>query len=245
MEKIKESSKSATSGIDEKEIKHWVTIHIMGKPYRCPAALTVMQAMEFAGYRLTRGVGCRAGFCGACTTIYRTVGDYKLKTGMACQTRVEDGMYLVQLPFVPAEKPTYDIAKERRDIGTLFRYFPEVNRCVSCNACTKVCPQNIEVMDCIQALIRGDFKSASENSFDCIQCGLCAVRCPVDIVHYNVFQLARRLHAKHGVTSEPHLKKRVDEINQGKYNEELERTLKLSKEELVERYRNRDMKLDG
>lgn len=243
MERIRESSKSATSGVDEKSVEHWVAIYIMGKPYRVPVALTIMQAMEYAGYRLLRGVGCRAGFCGACSTIYRTKGDYKLKTGMACQTRVEDEMYLVQLPFVPAEKPSYNIAKESADVNTLFRYYPEVARCVSCNACTKICPQDIEVMDCIQALIRADFKFAADNSFDCIQCGLCAARCPVDIVHYNVFQLARRLYAKHEMPLEPNLSKRLEEIDHGKYSSEIERLVKLDKEELVEIYRKRDMKL--
>jgi len=244
MESIRESSKSATTGMDERDVQHWVQLYIMGKPYRVPAALTIMQAMEFAGYRLLRSVGCRAGFCGACSTIYRTKADHKLKTGMACQTRVEDGMYLVQLPFVPAEKPSYDIEKEKDDMNTILKYYPEVARCVSCNACTKVCPQDIEVMDCIQALIRGDFKFAADNSFDCVQCGLCAARCPVDIVHYNVFQFARRLYARYEVPLEQHLSSRLKEIDQGKYIGELEKLATLSRDELVELYRKREMKLD-
>ena len=31
--------------------------------------LTIMRAMEYAGYQLVRGCGCRNGFCGACATI--------------------------------------------------------------------------------------------------------------------------------------------------------------------------------
>ena len=30
-----------------------------------PEDLTIMNAMEYAGYRLVRGCGCRHGFCGA------------------------------------------------------------------------------------------------------------------------------------------------------------------------------------
>ena len=75
MEKIAESNKSVTTGIDEKDIEHWVKIYVMGKEYRVPAVLTVMQAMEYAGYRFIRSCGCRAGFCGACSTVYRTKDD--------------------------------------------------------------------------------------------------------------------------------------------------------------------------
>ena len=149
MDRIAESNKSVTTGIDEKDIKYWVTIYIMGKAYKVPAGLTIMQSMEFAGYRFVRSAGCRAGFCGACATVYRKAGDYKLQTAMACQTRVEEGMYLVQIPFAPAEKATYDINKEKYDIGVLFKHYPELARCVACNTCTKSCPQELEVMDYI------------------------------------------------------------------------------------------------
>ncbi|MGQ9667488.1 MAG: 2Fe-2S iron-sulfur cluster binding domain-containing protein, partial [Anaerolineae bacterium] len=48
-----------------------IPVYIMGKQYNVPPGLTIMKAMEYAGYRLVRGVGCRAGFCGACATVYR------------------------------------------------------------------------------------------------------------------------------------------------------------------------------
>ena len=53
MDTIAESNKSVVSGIDEKDIEHWITISILGSEYKVPAGLTIMQAMEFAGYRLT------------------------------------------------------------------------------------------------------------------------------------------------------------------------------------------------
>jgi hypothetical protein len=46
--------------------------------------LTIMNAMEYAGYQLVRGCGCRNGFCGACATIYRIAGQNQLKTCLAC-----------------------------------------------------------------------------------------------------------------------------------------------------------------
>lgn len=236
MEEIKRQSRAVVKGVDEEKIEHWVTIYIMGKPYRVPAALTIMQAMEYAGYRFIRSCGCRAGFCGACSTLYRKKGDYKLKAAMACQTQVEDGMYLVQIPFAPAEKALYDINKESYTPSVLVKYYPEIMRCVACNTCTKSCPQELEVMDYIQAAIKGDIAQVAELSFDCIQCGLCAIRCPAEIVHYHVAQLARRIYGKYGRPEEKNLKKRVEEIEEGKFNQEFEKIMALNIDELKKLY---------
>ncbi|MBN2198618.1 MAG: (2Fe-2S)-binding protein [Candidatus Aminicenantes bacterium] len=244
MDRIAESNKAVTTGVDEKDIKSWVTIYVMGKAYKVPAGLTIMQAMEFAGYRFIRSCGCRAGFCGACGTIYRKIGDYKLHAVMACQTRVEDGMYLVQIPFAPAYKATYDIQKEKYEVGTLFKYYPELARCVSCNTCTKSCPQGLEVMDYIQDAIKGDFEKVAHESFDCIQCGLCAVRCPAELVHYNIAQLARRMFGYHGNKEPELLTARLEEIEKGKYKKDWEKLLKASIEELKKLYAERVREAD-
>lgn len=244
MDRIAESNRSITSGIDEKDIKNWVNIYIMGKAYKVPDGVTIMQAMEYAGYRFVRSAGCRAGFCGACATVYRKAGDYKLQTAMACQTRAEDGMFLVQIPFAPAEKAVYDIKKEKYDGNVLYKYYPTIARCVSCNTCTKACPQDLEVMDYIQASIRGDFEAVAEESFDCIQCGLCAIRCPAEIVHYHVGQLARRMYGHYGCPAPEHLKKRVKEIKDNKFSSEFEKLLKKSKKELEKMYAQREREKD-
>ena len=88
----------ATAAVDVKMIP----IFVMGKKYDVPDSLTIMKAMEYAGYQYIRGCGCRGGVCGACSTVYRKPGDYKIYTGLACQTVVEPGMYLTQIPFYPA-----------------------------------------------------------------------------------------------------------------------------------------------
>lgn len=237
MKKIAESNKSVTTGVDDNAIEHWLKIYIMGDEYIVPADLTIMQAMEYAGFRFTRSCGCRAGFCGACSTVYRTKNDYKLKTAMACQTRVEDGMYLVQIPFSPAEKVPYDIEKEQYDSHVFIKYYPEIARCVSCNSCTKACPQDLQVMDYIQAALRGDFKRLTELSFDCIQCGLCAIRCPAEIVHYNVAQIGRRMYARYGIEKEKNIEKRFKEIGDKKFDKEFEKLLILNPEQMKEKYK--------
>jgi formate hydrogenlyase subunit 6/NADH:ubiquinone oxidoreductase subunit I len=238
LERIAEANRPVTTGLDGSSIENWVTIYIMGRAYKVPADLTIMQAMEYAGYRFIRSCGCRAGFCGACATIYRKEGDYKLKGALACQTRVGEGMYLVQIPFAPAEKPAYDIKAEKYNGNTLLKYYPEIARCVSCNTCTKACPQDLLVMEYINAAIRGDFEKVAKESFDCISCGLCAVRCPAEIVHYGMAQLARRLYGRYGLPQEENVNRRVKEIDEGKYEEEFERVMKLSQDELKEIYVN-------
>ena len=237
MEEIAKANKSVIKGVDKKDIEHWATIYIMGKAYRVPADLTIMQAMEYAGYKFIRSCGCRAGFCGACSTIYRLKGDYKLQTAMACQTRVEDGMYLVQLPFSPAEKPIYDIDAVEYEENSFLQIFPEIARCVSCNTCTKACPQDLEVMDFIQAALRGDFKKVAELSFDCIQCGLCAIRCPAEIVQYNVAQFGRVMYGKYGFKENESLKKMVKEIKEGEFDKEFKKLLSLSGNKIVDAYK--------
>ena len=76
-------------------MENMVNVYFFGKKYSVPADLTIMTAMEYAGYTLKRGCGCRHGFCGACATIYRIKGKNELKTCLACQTQVEEGMYVL------------------------------------------------------------------------------------------------------------------------------------------------------
>ncbi len=221
-----------------------IEVFVMGKSYKVPAGLTIMKALEYAGYRYIRGCGCRAGFCGACSTIYRIEDEQKLGFDLACQKVVEDKMYLVQLPFVPAYKAEYDIEKIRPKESTILEFYPEIARCVSCNTCTKSCPQDIEVMKYIQRAIRGEIAKCAEISFDCIQCGLCAMRCPADIKHYHVSQLARRLCGKYIDTKSKNLAKRLKEIENRKYDTEIDKLIKMDKKEIMEMYNNRKIEAE-
>ena len=231
-----------TEGVEEKA--RTFEVFIMGKSYKVPAGLTIMKALEYAGYRYIRGCGCRAGFCGACSTIYRIENEQKLGFDLACQKVVEDKMYLVQLPFVPATKAEYDIEKLKPTESTVLEIYPEIARCVSCNTCTKSCPQDIEVMKYIQRAIRGEIAKCAEISFDCIQCCLCAMRCPADIKHYHVSQLARRLRGKYLDTRSKNLSKRLKEIENRKYDTEIEKLIKMDKKEIMELYKNRKIEAE-
>ncbi len=218
-----------------------IPIYIMGKKYEVPSSLTIMRAMEWAGYRLIRGAGCRSGFCGACATVYRIKGDYRLRIGLACQAVVEPEMYLAQIPFFPAEKAIYNIEELKPTPEQLFQIYPEILRCLSCGTCTKACPQEIEVMDYMADAMKGDIVSVASKSFDCIMCGLCAARCPAEEAQYNVAILCRRLYGKYLAPKSQHLRERIEEIEADKFDEELAKLKSMGKEELQQKYKERDI----
>lgn len=231
---------SKTKSETKQEVLPMIKIYIMGQAYEIPAGLTIMKAMEYAGFKITRGAGCRAGFCGACSTVYRKEGDFHIYAALACQTLAESNMVLTQLPFLPAPKSRYKIEELTPTANTILRFYPEVARCLSCNACSRVCPQDINVMDYVQDCLHGDIDKAAEESFDCISCGLCTIRCPAEIPQYHVAMLARRLHGKYTLGTPPQLIKRVDEIESGNYEKGFDELIKLDKTGLKARYMKRD-----
>jgi succinate dehydrogenase/fumarate reductase-like Fe-S protein len=233
-----ESNKSDTTEVEEASL---IPVYIMGKRYMVPPTLTIMKAMEYAGYKLIRGVGCRGGFCGACATTYRIKGDPKLYFGLACQTVVEPEMYLAQIPFFPAQRSSYDITEMQPTPTTLFSTYPELLRCLGCGACTKACPQDLDVRQYMAAGMKGDIATMADLSFDCIMCGLCAARCPAEEAQYNIAILARRLYGRYLAPRSAHLQDRLEEIKAGKFDSTLEELKELDREELVERYKAREI----
>ncbi len=217
-----------------------VTIYIFGKRHKVPKTLTVQKAMEYVGYRFIRNCGCRGGVCGACLITYRIRGNYKLENALACQTSVEEGMEITQVPFVPAKKSLYDL-KEIPDVEAAVKeYYPEVFRCLACNTCTKACPQDIEVMEYIQAIIKGEYQKASELSFPCIMCGSCVARCPAEISQPNVSLLVRRIFVRQSLPVPENVSRRVEEIKQGKFDQIIDELVDMDIERIKEIYSQRE-----
>lgn len=226
---------------DKEQVPERVPVYIMGKRYDVPPSLTIMKAMEWAGYELVRGVGCRGGFCGACATAYRVKGDARLRFGLACQTVVKPEMYLGMIPFFPVERAGYDMAELKPEASTLFQTYPEILHCLGCGTCTKACPQELDVKGYMAAAMRGDIAAVANMSFDCIMCGLCAARCPAEEPQYNIALLARRLYGRYLSPRSEHLHRRVTEISQGQYDAALAELKEMGTEALKERYTSRDM----
>ena len=218
-----------------------VTVFISGARHEVPRHTTIMRAIEYAGHQIIRGAGCREGFCGACATIYRLPGDYKIHSGLACTTLVEDGMSLTQIPAVPSERVVYDIEELEPTVGTIQQLYPVVFRCVSCNTCTKSCPQGLSVMDYVQAAKRGDIATVMDLSFDCVSCALCSLRCPSEIIQHKVGILAKRLYGRYLRKDSPELTQRIQEIKDGVFDGEYEELMSMKHRDLVDRYYARDI----
>ena len=218
-----------------------VNIFLFGKKYQVPETLTIMKAMEYAGYQLVRGCGCRNGFCGACATLYRIKGQTELKTCLACQQQVEEGMYVATLPFFPLVKQVYDIQKVKPTEQIMMQLYPEIYSCIGCNACSKACPQSLKTMQYIAYAQRGEYEKCAEESFDCVMCGICSSRCPAGISHPQVAILARRLYGKYIAPETKHLLDRVAEINNGEHDESVNKIMNTPVEEQKRLYNTREI----
>jgi len=226
------------------EEERQVPIFVMGKRYDVPASLTIQKALEYAGYQLIRGCGCRGGICGACGTVYRFPNSYRIEVGLACQTVVQPDMYITQIPFFPGNKAVYDIETLPAEGGTIAALYPEVFKCVGCGTCTRSCPMDIDVLGYISKAIQGDLKAVAEGSFDCVMCGLCAARCPSEEVQYNIAILARRLYGRYIAPKAEHVTQAVKAVESGVYDKALKDLMKKNMDELKKLYKDLEIEPD-
>ena len=223
------------------ESPRMVDIYVMGKHYAVPEGLTILTALEYCGYRIIRGCGCRAGFCGACATIYNFKNDPLLRYDLACQKTVEQDMYLTQIPFFPAVKAQYDLEQIKAAGDQVLALYPDIVKCFGCNTCTKTCPQELEVMWYMSDALRGDIHEVAVKSFDCVMCGLCAARCPQGLVPYNVAILCRRLYGRYLAPTSKHLDQRIADIESSKCDSDVEKLKKADEKELRRLYAEREI----
>jgi succinate dehydrogenase/fumarate reductase-like Fe-S protein len=218
-----------------------VNVFIFGKKYEVPESATIMSAMEYAGYKLVRGCGCRCGFCGACATIYRIKGQRELKVALACQTQVVNDMYIATLPFFPLIKQIYEIKDIKPDERIMMSLYPEIYSCIGCNACTKGCPQELNTMQYIAYAQRAEYAKCARESFDCVMCGICSSRCPAGISHPQTALLARRLYGKYIAKPTEHLEKRVTEIANGDWENPVNEMMNHPIDKIKELYNTREI----
>jgi ferredoxin len=218
--------------MDKTEIENLINVEIMGKRYRVPEGISVVQAYWYTGHEAIRGIGCLGGVCGACSTAYRTRNNYELKTGLGCQLLVEEGMSFSLVPNYPVHRATYHLEEIRDPKQELFKYFPEASMCRNCNACTEACPQGINVREGLWKTVFGDFEGAANEFMSCVMCGLCVPVYIADIASNQVGLYARRTFGVFYAKRPERLKKRIQEIENGKYESEWKKILELKEEEL-------------
>ena len=150
-------------------------------------------------------------------------------------------MYVATLPFFPLEKRAYDMETIQPDTQLMMHLFPEIFACVACNSCTKSCSRSLNTMQYIAYAKRNDIEKCAQASFDCVACGICSARCPANISHSLVGLFARRLRSKYLVPASEHTRQRIDEINNGKFDESVDALMKIPLEELQALYNARDI----
>jgi len=222
-------------------MENMVNVFFDGKKYVVPGDLTIMTAMEYAGFALVRGCGCRHGFCGACATIYRVAGHNQLHFVLACQQQVAEGMHIATLPFFPLARKDYAIEDLTAAPSVMMGLFPEIFACVGCASCTKSCSRQLGVMQYIAYAKRNDLEACAHESFDCVGCGICAARCPAGISHPLVGLLARRLTGKYIMPKSAHTEERAADIAAGKFNEQISEVMANSIDQMRELYNARDI----
>jgi ferredoxin len=199
-----------------------VSVTISDHPCQVPHGITAIQALWYAGERPIRGIGCLGGSCGACVFSYRVGQDPAIKTGLACQTLVEEGMAFSFAPLAPPAKPpaSYTLQELEPTKEQLARFYPEARRCTNCMACNLVCPQGIDARALVRRSTAGDFNDAAERYTTCIMCGLCQTVCDVNIAPQRVGLFAHRAVAR-TLDVPAQLAIRIEEIRAGRYEAEL------------------------
>ena len=218
-----------------------VPVFFMGKRYEVPSSLTIQKALEYAGYQLVRGCGCRGGICGACGTLIRYPDSYKIEVALACQTVVQPNMYIAQLPFFPGNKATYNIDELEPNASVFTALYPELYKCIGCGTCTRSCPMDIDVLGYISKAIQGDIAAVAKGSFDCVMCGLCSGRCPAEEVQFYIAILARRLYARHMQPKAEHLARAIHSIEAGQWTAGIAQLKGMDVDTLKKVYSEREM----
>lgn len=196
-----------------------ITIGLDGTHHQVASGKTILVALEEIGLRFVRGVGCRGGVCGACTVLYRLPHAHELTAGLMCQDEVKEGMEILSLPYVPQKKALHHLTLAPGDDPEyrVLSLYPEVNNCVMCGECTRLCPVGIDVMAFVGMIKRGDLRGAAQLSFTCVQCQACALRCPSSISQPNAALAARRFHGRFREAPAEHLAKSLEKSKSETY----------------------------
>lgn len=183
-------------------------ITLLGCEYEVPEGITVSDAFEYAGIKTFHGKGCKNGFCGACAVLYRTQKDSTVKACLACQTKAEDGMCVASIPGFETENSRYSSSR----YDTLLSLYPEINSCIECGICTKLCPKGIDTKKLVNYARSGDTALAAKISASCIMCGACAEKCPKGIKPYSLGMFSRRFEGSKKSLKNKSIKGLIDKL---------------------------------
>jgi succinate dehydrogenase/fumarate reductase-like Fe-S protein len=196
-----------------------VCLSIEGHQVEAPANCSILQAFVHAGQTLVQGVGCMGqGVCGSCRVMVRRSGEQEVKTALACETLIEDGMQVAFLDYFTASaRHAYrieDVGDSWQALRTISEIFPEAAHCRHCSGCDRACPKGLDVQRGVKLAVEGKLAASSEVFDECVMCNLCTLACPEHIRPNHLGLFVRRMIA--AVTLRPaNLMRRLQQIESG------------------------------
>ena len=196
-----------------------VRLTIEGRAIAAPAGSSILQAFVYVGATLVEGVGCMGqGVCGSCRVMVRRAGSQEVKTELACETVVEDGMQVAFLEYFSSyDRRVYrieDIGDSWGALSKIGEVFPEAAHCRHCSGCDRACPKGLEVQRGVNLATSGELLAASRVFDECVMCNLCTLACPEHIRPNHLGLFVRRMIAT--LTLRPaDLMRRLQQIERG------------------------------
>ncbi|RQH04406.1 2Fe-2S iron-sulfur cluster-binding protein [Paraburkholderia dinghuensis] len=196
-----------------------VSLSIEGRELEAPSNCSILQAYVHAGQTLVEGVGCMGqGVCGSCRVMVRRSGDQEVKTVLACETLVEEGMQVAFLDYLatPA-RHVYrmeDLGDSWQALRTMSEIFPEASHCRHCSGCDRACPKGLEVQRGVNLAVEGRLNASSQVFDECVMCNLCTLACPEHIRPNHLGLFVRRMIASNSLRP-ANLIRRLQQIESG------------------------------
>jgi succinate dehydrogenase/fumarate reductase-like Fe-S protein len=194
-------------------------LSIEGRQIEAPANCSILQAFMHAGETLVEGVGCMGqGVCGSCRVMVRRSGEQEVKTELACETLIEDGMQVAFLDyFTPSVRHVYrieDIGDSWQALRKIGEVFPEASHCRHCGGCDRACPKGLDVQRGVNLAVDGELAASSQVFDECVMCNLCTLACPEHIRPNHLGLFVRRMIATLALRP-ANLMRRLQQIESG------------------------------
>lgn len=197
-----------------------IRLSIEGRQVEAPADCSILQAYVHAGETLIEGVGCMGqGVCGSCRVMVRRSGEREVKTALACETLIEEGMQVAFLEYFTqsSARHTYrmeDVRDSWQALPIINEVFPEASHCRHCSGCDRACPKGLEVQLGVNLVVEGKLSAASQVFDECVMCNLCTLACPELIRPNHLGLFVRRMIASHSLRP-ANLMRRLQQIESG------------------------------
>lgn len=88
-----------SSAPESKPNRQRVRFTVLDRAVEVPAGMTLLNALQAAGYDYLKGCGCRMGDCGECAVYYRLPGSAVTLRDFSCEMRVTEGIEVMEVPF--------------------------------------------------------------------------------------------------------------------------------------------------